>query len=323
MRTQERIVLLIATLSAFLLLSAPPIFAQAWPQRPVRLITPFPTGAEIDVAARVFAEQLSIRWGQPVVVENRPGGDGVIGVAAFVNQHDDHTLLFAGSATFTVNPVINDKLPYDSERDIVPISSAVDIFITLTASKTLKADTLADLIRDVRSQPGKLNWNAGPGLPQYVFAAFLKRAGLDMISVSYRQLGPALQDLAGGRIQLIVQSITAVLPSVQSGKANVLAIANKRRAAIAPEVPTVVETGQPELVMDSLAGIFGWRGMPNDLSERIASDIRAVAAEPVVQERLTKLGMGANASSPHEFTAFLRQARQRIVDVVQAVGKMP
>jgi tripartite-type tricarboxylate transporter receptor subunit TctC len=323
MRSQGRMALWIAALIALVSLDGPDALAQAWPQRPVRVITPFPAGAGIDVAARLFAERLSVRWGQPVVVENRPGGDGIIGVAAFVNQRDDHTLLFAGSATFTVNPVINDKLPYDSERDIVPISSAADIFITLTTSSALDAKTVADLLREIRAQPGKLNWNAGPGLPQYVFAAFLKRSGLDMTSVSYRELGPALQDLAGGRIQLIVQSITAVLPIVQDGKATVLAIANRRRAAIAPEVPTVVETGQPDLVMDSLAGVFGWRDMPIELSDRIAGDIRAVAAEPEVQQRLARLGMAARASTPSEFTASLRQARLRIADIVQTVGKTP
>jgi tripartite-type tricarboxylate transporter receptor subunit TctC len=322
MRIPMRTAFWFATLFLMLAPASSPV-AQSWPQRSVRLITPFPPGAGIDVAARLYAERLAARWGQPVVVENRPGGDGVIGVAAFVNQRDDHTLLFAGSATFTVNPVINDKLPYDSDRDIVPISSAADIFITVTASKSLKAATLADLIREAGAQPGKLNWNAGPGLPQYVFAAFLKKAGLAMTSVSYRELGTALQDLGEGRIQIIVQSITAVMPLVDAGKANVLAVANKRHTAVAPDVPTVVEAGHPELTMDSLAGVFGWRDMSHDLSERIAADIRAIAAEPAVQERLAKLGQAANASTPAEFALFLRQARERIAAIVQEVGKAP
>ena len=289
----------------------------------MRVITPFPPGSGIDVAARIFANRLAARWGQPVTIENRPGGDGVIGVAAFVNQHDDHTLLFAGSATFTVNPVINQKLPYDSERDIAPISSASDIFIAITASKTVNATTLDELADRARAQPGKLNWSAGPGLPQYVFGAFLKTSGLNMISVSYRDLATALQDLQEGRIHVMVQSITAVLGTVQAGKANALAIASGRRAPIATNVPTVVEAGHPELTMDSLCGLFGWRDMPIDLRERVAADLRAVASEPDVQEHLAKVGQGAHASTPTEFAAYLRAARGRIVKIVGTVASQP
>ena len=138
-----------------LAIAAPDGFAaDAWPKRPVRFISSFPSGGGIDAAARLYADRLAARWGQPVIVENRPGGDGIIGVAAFTAQRDDHTLLFSGSAAVTVLPLINEKLPYDAARDLSPISSASDVFIPIIVSKSLNVSTLAEFVAHVRARPG-------------------------------------------------------------------------------------------------------------------------------------------------------------------------
>ena len=307
-----------------LAIAAPDVFAaDAWPKRPVRFISSFPSGGGIDAAARLYADRLAARWGQPVIVENRPGGDGIIGVAAFTAQRDDHTLLFSGSAAVTVLPLINEKLPYDAARDLSPISSASDVFIPIIVSKSLNVSTLAEFVAHVRARPGKLNWAAGPGLPQYVFAAFLKTAGLDMVSVSYRETAPAVQDLSEGRIHVFVQAMTVGLALRQAGKADMLAVANSRRAPIAPEIPTVAEAGYPELLMDGFAGLYGWRDMPAELRERIAADMRTVAADPMVQERLASIGQAAHAGTPAELVADIEQARARIAGIIRTVGTRP
>jgi tripartite-type tricarboxylate transporter receptor subunit TctC len=259
--------------------------AQSWPQRPVRLIVPAGTGTAIDFAARLYAERLSEIWNKPVVIENRPGGDGITGVAAFAATNDDHILLFAHSAPVAVQPVIHEKLPYDPARDLVPISIASDIFIVIATTESLEARSIADLITTTRKQPGRLNWAAGPGLPQYVFAAFLKSTGLDMTLVSYREVPPLLQDFREGRLHVAAHSLAAVRSVVQAGKARLLMVANSQRSSIAPDAPTAVEAGFPALGMDGFCGFYGRHGISNELRDKIARDVRTVASDPKIVEQ--------------------------------------
>jgi len=286
-----------------------------WPQRTVRFIVPAGTGTAIDFAARLYADKLSERWSKPVVIENRPGGDGITGVAAFAATNDDHTLLFAHSAPVAVQPVIQEKLPYDPLRDLVPISIASDIFIAIAAAESAQAASIADFIARARAHSPAFNWAAGPGLPQYVFGAFLKKAGLDLTLVSYREVPPLLQDIGAGRIQVVAHSLAAVRPVLQSGKARLLATANSQRSSIAPDVPTAVEAGFPDLRMDGFCGLYGRRGLSNELRERIARDVRTVAAETGVIARLESTGQAARVSTPAEFTTALDALRRRIVAI--------
>jgi tripartite-type tricarboxylate transporter receptor subunit TctC len=297
-----------------------PSQAQPWPQRSVRLIVPIGSGTAADVAARLFAEKLGERWGRPVIVENRPGGDGITGVAAFAGLNDDHTLLFAQSSPVTLQPAIHDRLPYDPVRDLVPISTASDIFIAIAVSHAMRAGSIAEFVDEARAQPGKLNWAAGPGLPQHVFAAFLRNAGLDLTSLSYREVAPAQQDLGSGRISALVHSLAAALPVVQAGKARLLAIANSQRASIAPNVPTALEAGFPELRMDGFCGFYGWRGISDDLRRSIAADVGAIARDPAVSDKLAKTGQVVRASTPEEFAAALQAQRDRMAAIAAELG---
>jgi len=181
--------------------------AQTWPQRTVRVILPLPPGTATDIAARLFAQRLAERWGQPVIVENRQGGDGIPAVMSFLAARDNHTLMFSFAGVITINPLIHDKLPYDPASDLVPVASVVDNFFAIAASAALKVASLEDFIRLVRSQPGKLNWAATPGLPDYIFAALQRSAGIKMTQVSYRDFTPALQDLGEGRIHVAVSGL--------------------------------------------------------------------------------------------------------------------
>jgi len=221
--------------------------AADWPHRTVRLIAPVPAGSASDFSARLFAERLSQSWGQPVIVENRPGADGVIGVSAFLGTDDDHTLLYAISAVVTVLPITHEKLPYDPIRDLVPISPSSDVVLAMAVTGKSSIRSLDGLVQTARAQPGKLNWTSSPGLPPLVVGGFFKNLKIDLAFVSYRDLAPALQDLGEGRIDVMVHALSVIMPQVQSGRARLLAVASDVRAPLAPDVPTVTEAGFPEL----------------------------------------------------------------------------
>jgi tripartite-type tricarboxylate transporter receptor subunit TctC len=297
--------------------------ADPWPQRTVRIIVPIGAGAGTDVAARLYAERLSARWKQPVIVENRPGADGLIGVAAFAAMRDDHTLLYSFAAPISVYPVLQEKLPYDAARDVVPISWGAGNFLVVAAAQSSKIASLRELFTLTRSKPGKLNYNGGAGAIPYVFAGFLKSQGLDMVQVSYRELNLAVQDLAEGRLDIMLTGVTPSLPLVQAGKVRLLAVTNGVRTPMAPEVPTVIEAGYPDLAFDGGSGFFGPRDMPTEVLERIAADIRAVADDPMLANRLTSVGQIARSSTPAEFSAALAEERARMTAIVKLIGIKP
>lgn len=296
--------------------------ANAWPDRAVRLILPVPAGSASDFTARLFAQRLSVRWAQPVVVENRPGADGVIGVAAFVNLHDDHTLLFAISAVATVHAVQNQKLPYDPIEDLVPIAPVSEIVLAIAASEKSGIHSLEDMIRSARAAPGKLNWASSPGLPPLIFGAFIKGSGLEIASVFYRDLAPAVQDLGEGRLDIYVHALSVLIPQAQSGRVRVLAIASQQRAPAMPDVPSVTELGIPELSMEGICGVFGSRGMAVAIRERVAADVTAIANEPDIQERLAAIGQAARPGTTAEFAAFLADNRKRLM-VLARTAEVP
>src|SRR5260221_13831430 len=184
---KTRIGVFSACVMAGLSLAAHVVEAETWPQRTVRVIVPTGPGSSVDVGARLFADRLAKRWNHSVVVENRPGAEGIVGVSAFVNMRDDHTLLVSFAGPMSVLPVTQGKLPYDPVRDLVPISSVSNNFATVAVTASLSARSLSELVTMARAQPGKLNYHAAPGAFPIVFAGFLRNAGLQVTSVSYRE----------------------------------------------------------------------------------------------------------------------------------------
>ena len=294
--------------------------AQAWPQRTVKLILPLGAGSATDVTARLYAERLSERWKQPVVVENRPGPDALVAVGVFVSAHDDHTLLFSIGGPVTINPASHEKLAYDPERDLVPIAAASDSFLAVAVSASLDVDSIDALIARARAEPGKLSWAATAGLPQFIFAGFVTSSGLDMVQVNYRDFGPAFQDVAEQRIQVVATGLLPLLPLAQAGKIKLLAVTNRERSPAAPDLATAKEIGHPELAADGFQGFFGWRGMPDDLRERIAADVRAVAADPALKHKLAALGQAVRTGTPADFAAMIAAQRAQIAAIAQAIG---
>jgi tripartite-type tricarboxylate transporter receptor subunit TctC len=296
--------------------------AEPWPERPVRLIVPFAAGT--DGAARPFAEQLGKRWKQPVVIENRPGAEGLIGVSAFTSTRDDHTLLYYSAAAITTLPLTRGKLPYDPARDLVPISSAIDAAIAISVPTSLNISSLSMLVSAARAEPGKLNYYpVNGGSFMIVLPAFVKSEGLDMVHVSYREASLGMQDAAAGRVHVVMTSVASTLPLVRSGKLRMLALTNRRRFPLVAEVPTAVEAGYPQLSFDGLQGFFGPRDMPPERRERIAADVRAAAAESIVAEPLASIGFIARGSTPTEFAAAIEEQRVDLAALAKLVGLKP
>ena len=302
---------------------AQPAPAQPWPQHTVRMITPLGPGSGMDIAARLFADRLSQKWGQPVVVENRQGADGILAVQSFMTDRDNHSLIFGFAGLISINPLVHgDKLPYDV-RDVVPVASAIDSTLALTVSDTLKVDTLEDFVKIAREQPGKLNWAATTGLPLYVVAALQKVAHIDITQISYRDFAPAFQDFATGRVQLLATGITLLLPQVQSGRGKFLMVTNTERSPLAPDVPTPKEAGFPELSFNGVNGIYGWRGIPQSLKDRIAADVREICADPAVAERLKPTGATLRPGNSEEFALAIEDQRSKVAAVAQTGGAKP
>lgn len=293
--------------------------SEAWPVRTVRIIVPIGAGSAPDVAARLVADRLRQRWGQPVIIENRPGADASVGTGAFANANDNHTLLFGFASALTANPLIQEKVPFDPERDFVPIAAVINSIIAVAVHRDLPAHSLADLARVAETMPGKILWGAGPSLPRFLFAAFLKHRNLDMLYVPYRDVTAPPIDLAEGRIQLLITSLQATITPVQSGQARVIAIANTRRAAMLPDVPTASEAGYPEMSIDGLAGFFGWRGMPTRLRDSISADIAEVLKDSETRVRIEASGQLVLGGTSEEFTAAIERQRARIAELATII----
>ena len=309
------------TLSACIAVLAPTAVARAeWPERAVKLIVTFPPGSANDAAARIFADALGKKWGKPVVVESRPGAEGTIGVGSFVSSPDDHALLYTVAGSITVAPLLVDKLPYDANQDLMPIAATTSIVLTLAVSNELAVRSIPELIAVLRANPGKYAWTSGPTLPRYVFAAFLKRNGLQMNFVSYRDASQPQADLGEGRIQALLTSLTASSAPVQSGKARFLAVVNPTRAGTLPDLKTARELGYPELEIEGLAGIFGGKAMPQTLRNRIAADVTAICAEADIRRKLEAGGHNVLSGSTEELKAGIEKQRAWVTEVTKIIN---
>jgi tripartite-type tricarboxylate transporter receptor subunit TctC len=302
-------------------LAATPASAQSWPQRPVKFIVTLGPGSGVDIGTRLIADRLSRRWGQPVVVENRPGGDGVVAISAFVGAGDDHVLLAAPSGSFTAHPFLYKNLAY-KPADLVPIARVSNTIVVIAAPAALEAKSLAELVAMARAEPGKLNWAGTTGSNEFLFGAFLKNAGLAMSKIPYRNLVEAANDLTTGRLQVNVTAFAIVRPQVQAGRVKLLAVTNTTRASVVPDVPTVIEAGFPQLALDGLVGFFGPPSMPEKVREAIAADVRA-AMDATVEERLNATGQIPHFGGPAEFAAEIAEQRARLAAAAKDLGIVP
>jgi tripartite-type tricarboxylate transporter receptor subunit TctC len=315
---------LFALALALMAVSAVTFMASAetkWPSRPVRFILTLGAGSGSDIGARLLADRLSQRWGQPVIVENRPGGDAIVAINAFVTAHDDHVLLFSPTSSFTAHAYLHDNLPYQPS-DLVPITRVSNTIITISVPASLNVNSLKELAAMARAEPGKLNWAGVTGALDFVFAGWLKQEGLNINKVPYRNPVDAANDLAEGRVQVYEAALAIVRPQLESGKIKLLAVTNSVHAPTLPKLPTVAEAGYPALTIDGLVGLFGPTGMPLELRQRITADIRAVV-DPTIEDRLTITGQLTNIGGPEEFGKSIDEQRAKIADFAKQLGINP
>jgi tripartite-type tricarboxylate transporter receptor subunit TctC len=292
-----------------------------WPSRPVRFILTLGAGSGSDIGARLLADRLSQRWGQPVIVENRPGGDAIVAINAFVTAHDDHVLLFSPTSSFTAHVYLHDNLPYQPS-DLVPITRVSNTIITISVPASLNVNSLKELAAMARAEPGKLNWAGVTGALDFVFAGWLKQEGLNINKVPYRNPVDAANDLAEGRVQVYEAALAIVRPQLESGKIKLLVVTNSVHAPTLPKLPTVAEAGYPALTIDGLVGLFGPTGMPLELRQRITADIRAVV-DPTIEDRLTTTGQLTNIGGPEEFGKSIDEQRAKIAAFAKELGINP
>jgi len=285
--------------------------ADAWPARPVRMIAPLPAGSLPDTTMRLFAEGLARRLGQPVVTENRPGGEGVVAATAFLNLNDDHRLFFSFAGPITVNPLTMDRLPYDPAH-LVPLSTAALDYIVVAGAPDLPARDLREAVALARSRPGSLAWAAAPGAIGFAFEGFAAAQRLDLVRAGYSSPQVAMMDLGEGRIQLTVMPLAGALPHVQAGRAKLLAVTNDGRAPAAPEVPTTAEQGFPDYAFSGFVGIFGPPDMPPARRLMVSEAVRAVASDPETVRRLEVSGQVARGSTPEAFAAMIATQRAQV-----------
>ena len=294
--------------------------AQAWPQRSVKLILPFGAGSATDIAARLLQERLQPKWGQSVVIENRPGGDGLIAIGAFVTAADDHVLLYASSASFIAHPYQHDKLPYDPARDLEPIARVTDTVLSIAVPAASSYKTIGDFVEAAKSTPGKLNSAGAPGLPEFALSAFLKTRALDVARVPYRDIVQAGADLGEGRLQLLSSSLAIVSPHIASGKVRVIAVAGSESSSLVPGVPSTLAAGFAELGVETTAGLYGPKGMPVALREKIGADVVTVASEASFAAKIEPTGQAIRAGGPQALAKALEGQAARAAEIAKVLG---
>ena len=294
--------------------------AQTWPQRPVKLILPLGPGSGADIGARLFAERLTTRWGQPVVVENRPGGDAVIAITAVLSAKDDHTLLWTPTASLVGHPYTLDKMPYDP-KDLVPVSRVTSTVVTLAVPTASGFNSLKDVVDYARREQGKLNWTSVVAVTDVVLEAFFKKAGIQAVRVPYKNPTAAVTDLLENRLQLYSSAYAIVRPQLSGGRLKLVAVQNRARVQ-GLDLPTVAELGFPDLTFDGLVGVIAARGsnLSGAARDRIAADIKAVASEPVVAERLVATAQINYPGNAQEFAASMDEQERNMDAVAKVVG---
>lgn len=296
--------------------------AQGWPTHPVRFILPLGPGSGVDITARLFGDKLSAKWGQPVVVENRPGGDAFIAITTVTQANDDHVLLFAPASTFTAHPLLHDKLPYDI-NDLVPIARVTNTLIALGVPADMGVSTVKELAAKIKAEPGKYNYASVTGANDLMFGAWLKTENLNMAKVPYKDAVQAVNDLAEGRIHAYVGAYAIMRARVQAGKVKVIALTNREHAKSLNDIPTAREAGYPGLEFDGLVGLLGPKTMPKAAIDRIAKDIAEIGKEQDVIDKLTSGGNVVNPGSPKDFADALADQRKTVKRIGDTLGIKP
>ena len=315
-----RLKLLLLFLAA--LTFAAPAQAQSWPNRTVKFIVPFGPGAGADIGARLFAERLQKIWGQPVVIENKPGGDSIVAIQAFLSANDDHTFLFGPSGNFTVHPFVYSKLSYDP-KDLVPVARVSNTILAVAVKTDAPYKNVKEFTEAARAAPGTFNSGLVQGITEFTFWGYSHFEKLQITQVPYRDINVAPVDLGEGRIQVVMSSLAIVQPQISAGRIRLLTINNKTRAPAAPDMPTAREQGYPSLEVEGLVGLFTLKTTPDALKDKIAGDFRKAAEDGAIADRLKATGQVINVGGAKELADSIEEQRSNVAKVVQAIDFKP
>jgi tripartite-type tricarboxylate transporter receptor subunit TctC len=306
-----------AFLAAALALTSPPARAQTYPSRQITLIVPFAAGGSNDVVGRAIGKKLSEAWGQPVVVEDRPGAGGMIGTSAVAAAAADGYTLLLVSSTFTINPAIKKNMPFDTIKDFTPVAFIARSPLLLVASKQLPVKSARELLDLARSKPGQITYaSAGLGSINQIAAELIAlSARARFMHVPYKGGAPALNDLVGGHVDIYVSSLPQVLQLARDGQARALAVTSAKRTALLPDVPTLAEAGIAGVDLWSWWGIVGPAGMPANVVNALNAEIGKMLTSPELSEFLTNEGAEAETMTSQQFGDLMRLETRRWIKV--------
>ena len=300
------------------LLGAASAGAQSWPTRPIQIVVPYAPGGIVDFIGRTLGQRLSQQVGQPVLIDNRPGAGGMIGVEYTARSPADGHAIVLMDPAIVVNPALQEKPLYDLFKDLATVAVVGSSPLVLVANPRLPATDVAQLVQYAKANPGKLNFaSAGIGTMPHMAGELLKlRTGTDMAHVPYKGSGPAMADLAGGQVQWAFSSITAALPFIQDGRLRALATSGPKRSAALPELPTLIEAGYPGFEVDLWLGIFAPANTPVQTVARLNSEIRGAQGDPAVASAFAKVGVEPRGTTPEEGARFVRGETDKWAKVV-------
>jgi tripartite-type tricarboxylate transporter receptor subunit TctC len=304
--------------------AAPGAFAQeAWPNKPIRLIVPFTPGGVTDTSGRVIADFLSRRLGQQVIVDNKPGASGNIGTAlAVAAAPDGYTLVLAFDGTMVINPHVFAKVPFDTLKDFAPVGKIGDAVLILVAHPGVAAKTVQEVVALSKAQAGGLSYGtSGTGGTPHIAGELLRqRTGAVLEHIPYKGGGQALTDVMGGSIPLVYTAVAGAQGHVKNGKLKAIAVSSAQRVSSLPEVPTFIESGVPDFVVNSWVGLLAPAKTPAAVVKRLNAELNAVLADPAAREKLATLGIDPQPGTPEQFGEEMRRDLNRYGPVVKAAG---
>jgi len=311
--------LFLALLGALPLLAA----ADTYPSKPIRFVVPYPAGGPLDTIARLLGQKVSESVKQPVVVDNKPGAGGNIGADAVAKSPaDGYTILMGAVATHAINPTLYASIPYDPVRDFIPVTQVASTPNVLVVNPSVPAASVGEFIAYARANPGKLNFGSGStGSAGHLAGELFKtQAGVEMTHVPYKGAAPAMNDLVGGQIQLMFDNLASSLGQVKAGRVRALAVTTARRTSLAPDLPTIAESGLPGFDINTWFGIFVPANTPREVVERLHAQFTRALALPDVKERMLALGAEPVGSRPDEFAAYIRAEGEKYARLIKASG---
>ena len=317
----NRTLLKLLAVSLMLAASLQPASAQ-WPNKPIRIIVPFPAGGPTDITARVVGQAIGEAWKTPVIIDNKSGAHGFIGISeAAKSPADGYTLMMASIGTMSINPRLHEKIPYDANKDFAPVSLVVTVpIVVVVNTRVLPVQTIPELVTYLKANPGKVNFaSAGNGGSSHLVPEFFKyRTGTVMTHVPYKGSGPAIADVVAGQVQLMFDTLLTSTPFVKSGRLKMLAVTTAERLADYPDVPTVGEAlGMKDFEASSWYALYAPAGTPADIVARLATEVDAALKKPAVAKRLTDLGAVPVGGTPEKLAAFQRAEQEKWGKVIQ------